>query len=141
MENFAASLPGITKIGFVECELLQPNIALKHSSGIPVGVFAEITYISFFGQPSCEAVEEYDCNGHKVVTLLSFVSNDNIPTYKHLDFVITDASGASFLIGTKERQFPVIKSSALTGSPQGESNATTYEVKWTSICKPVPCAV
>lgn len=141
MENFNHSLPGIAQIGYVECEKLQPNIVLKHSSGTPVGIFAEITDICFFGQPTCEAVEEYDSNGRKVVTSLKFVTNDNIPTYKHLAFVITDASGTSFIIGSRERQYPVIKSSATNGTPQGESNATTYEIKWTSICKPIRCAI
>ena len=113
----------------------------NHSSGAPVGIFAEITNIGFFGQPSYEAVEEYDNNGRKVVPYLKFVSNDNIPLHKHLAFVISDASGTSYIIGSRERQYPVIKSSATNGTPQGESNATTYEIKWASICKPIRCAI
>ena len=38
MENFNHSLLGIAQIGYVECENIQPNIVLKHSSSIPVGV-------------------------------------------------------------------------------------------------------
>ena len=95
MENFNHSLPGIAQIGYCLCENIQPNIVLKHSSGIPVGVFTEITPVRFFGQPSYEAVEEYDNNGRKVLCTLKFVSNDNIPLHKHLAFVITDASGTS----------------------------------------------
>ena len=92
MENCYQSLPGITQIGYCLCSNLQPNIVLKHSSGLPVGVFTEIVPIRFFGSPSCETTEEYDNNGRKVVTSLTFVTNDNIPTYKHLAFVITDIS-------------------------------------------------
>ena len=141
MENFNNSLPGIVAIGFCLCENIQPNIVLKHSSGIPVGVFTEITPVRFFGQPSYEAVEEYDNNGRKVVTSLKFVTNDSIPTYKHLAFVITDASGTSFIIGSRERLYPVIKSSANSGTPSGESKATSYEVRWTAIASPIPCAI
>ena len=141
MGNCYQSLPGIAQIGYCICSNLQPNIVLKHSSGTPVGIFTEIVPIRFFGTPSCETTEEYDNNGRKVVTSLTFVTNDNIPTYKHLAFVITDASGTSYIIGSRERQFPVIKSSASSGTPQGESNATTYEIKWTSICKPIRCAI
>ena len=141
MENFNHSLPGIAQIGYVECEKLQPNIVLKHSSGTPVGIFAEITDIGFFGQPTCEAVEEYDSNGRRVVTSLKFVTNDNIPTYKHLAFVITDVSGTSYIIGSRERPYPVIKSYTSSGSPSGESKANSYEVRWTAIASPIPCAI
>ena len=139
MENFNHSLPGIAQIGYVECENIHPNIVLKHSSGIPVGIFTEIVPIRFFGSPSYETIEEYDNNGRKVVTSLTFVTNDNIPTYKHLAFVITDASGTSYIIGSRERQYPVIKSSANSGTPSGESKATSYEVRWTAIASPIPC--
>jgi hypothetical protein len=141
MKNNYQSLPGITQISYCLCSNIQPNIVLKHSSGILVGVFTEITPVRFFGQPSYEAVEEYDNNGRKVLCTLKFVSNDNIPLHKHLAFVITDASGTSFIIGSRERPYPVIKSSANSGTPSGESIATSYEVRWTAIASPVPCAI
>ncbi|MEE1131781.1 MAG: hypothetical protein UHX00_09225 [Caryophanon sp.] len=141
MENFNHSLPGIAQIGYCLCENIQPNIVLKHSSGIPVGVFTDIVPVRFFGQPSYEAVEEYDNNGRKVLCTLKFVSNDNIPLHKHLAFVITDASGTSFIIGSRERPYPVVKSSATSGNPSGESNATTYEIKWSSVGMPIRCAI
>ena len=141
MENCYQSLPGITQIGYCFCSNLQPNIVLKHSSGTPIGVFTDIVPIRFFGSPSCETTEEYDNNGRKVVTSLTFVTNDNIPTYKHLAFVITDVSGTSYIIGSRERPYPVIKSSANSGTPSGESKATSYEVRWTAIASPIPCAI
>ena len=141
MENFNHSLPGIAQIGYCLCENIQPNIVLKHSSGLPVGVFTKIVPIRFFGSPSCETTEEYDNNGRKAVTALSFVTNDNIPTYKHLAYVITDASGTSFIIGSRERPYPVINSSTSSGSPSGESKAISYEVRWTAIASPIPCAI
>ncbi len=141
MKNICQSLPGIAQIGYVLCDNIQPNIVLKHSSGVPVGVFTEIKPIRFFGQPSYEAVEEYENNGRKVLCTLKFVSNDNIPLHKHLAFVITDSSGTSYIIGSRERPYPVIKSSATSGTPSGESNATTYEIKWSSIGMPIRCAI
>lgn len=141
MQNFNHSLPGIAKIGYCLCENIQPNIVLKHSSGIPVGVFTEIVPVRFFGVPTCETSSEYDSNGRKVVYTLKFVTNDNIPLNKHLAFVITDASGASYIIGSRERPYPVVKSSATSGNPSGESNATTYEIKWSSVGMPIRCAI
>ena len=141
MENCYQSLLGITQIGYCFCSNLQPNIVLKLSSGTPIGVFTDIVPIRFFGSPSCETTEEYDNNGRKVVTSLTFVKDDNIPTYKHLAFVITDASGTSYIIGSRERPYAVIKSSTNSGSPSGESKATSYEVRWTAIASPIPCAI
>ena len=141
MSNFCTNLPGIVAIGYCRCENIQPNIVLKYSSGIPVGVFTEITPVHFFGQPAYDAVEEYDNNGRKLLCTLKFVSNDNIPLHKHLAFVITEASGTSFIIGSRERPYPVVKSSATSGTPSGESNATTYEIKWSSVGMPIRCAI
>ena len=141
MSNLCTNLPGIVAISYCLCENIQPNIVLKHSSGIPVGVFTEITPVRFFGQSPNDAVEEYDNNGRKVLCTLKFVSNDNIPLHKHLAFVITDASGTSFIIGSRERPYPIVKSSATSGNPSGESNATTYEIKWSSIGMPIRCAI
>lgn len=141
MKNNSTSLPGITHIGYIECDKLQRNIVFKHYSGIPVGIFTDITPISFFAIPICEAVDEFDNNGRRVTTSLKFVSNDNIPTYKHLAFVITDVSGTSYIIGSRERPYPVIKSSANSGTPSGESKAISYEVRWTAIASPIPCAI
>ena len=141
MENYYQSLPGIAQICYCLCDNLQPNIVLKHSSGLPVGVFTDIVPIRFFGSPSCETTEEYDNNGRKAITTLTFVTNDNIPTYKHLAFVITDVSGTSFIIGSRERPYPVVKSSATSGNPSGDSNATTYEIKWSSVGMPIRCAI
>ena len=140
MKNCNQSLPGIAKIGYVLCDNLQPNIVLKHSSGTSVGIFTEIVPIRFFGVPLCETSSEYDNNGRRVVTSLKFVTNDNIPLHKHLAFVIMDASGTSYIIGSRERPYPVIKSSASSGSPSGESNAKSYEVRWTAIASPIKCA-
>ena len=78
--------------------------------------------VRFFGQPSYQAVEEYDNNGRKVLCTLKFVSNDNIPLHKHLAFVITDASGTSFIIGSRERPYPVVKSSATSGTTPTRQN-------------------
>ena len=141
MKNICQSLPGIARIGYCLCDNLQPNIVLKHSSGTPVGIFTEIVPIRFFGVPICETSSEYDNNGRKVVSTLKFVSNDNIPLHKHLAFVITDTSGTSFVIGSREQPYPVIKSSASSGVPSGETKATSYEVLWTALCSPIKCAI
>ena len=55
MENCYQSLPGIAQIGYCLCENIQPNIVLKHSSCIPVGVFTDIVPIRFFDVATCES--------------------------------------------------------------------------------------
>ena len=49
--------------------------------------------------------------------------------------------GISYIIGSRERPYPVIKSSTSSGSPSGESKANSYEVRWTAIASPIPCAI
>jgi len=57
------SLPGIFKIGFLECAKLAPQLALKSIVGVPIAILTEITDVIFSGEATCEAVSDNDNNG------------------------------------------------------------------------------
>lgn len=142
MNNICTSLPGIVAIGYLDCDKLTPNIAYRCGSQLPVGIFTAVTPICFVGNPTCVASSQYKNNGRSFETTLKFSSNDNLPLNQHIGFVVKDASGKSYLIGTRERQFPTIKSSKSSGTPSGDPAVVEYEVKWTSaICSLIPCSV
>ena len=103
------SLPGITSLGYVPSDRLQRQIMQKALAGLPVGVFTDIAPINFVGVPTCVTQSDYDNNGRLEKASLKFVTNDNIPIYKDIAFVMTDSNGKSWLLGTKERPRPIIR--------------------------------
>jgi len=122
------SLPGIRSLGYVERERLQRQIMHKSLSGIPVGVFTDITPINFVGVPTCETASDYDNNGRIEKATLRFATNDSIPLYKGLAFVMTDCDGRSWILGTREKPRPIVKVNGSTGVPDGDASTWNFEV-------------
>ena len=122
------SLPGIKNLGYVLSERLQRQITSKSLVNLPVGVFTDITPINFVGNPACETQSDYDNNGRLEKSTLRFLTNDNIPIYKNIAFVMTDVNGQSWLLGTREKPRPIIRVTKNTGVPEGDPSAYSFEV-------------
>lgn len=141
MSNICTYLPGVSFVGYLDCEKLTPNLAFRCGAEMPVGVLTAITPIRFVGVPTCESTSQYENNGRLWETTLKFSSNDILPLHLHLGFVVKDASGNTFLIGSRERQYPSVKATKSSGSPSGEPAVISYEIKWKSaVCSLIPCS-
>lgn len=125
------SLPGIFKIGFLECSKLAPQLALKSIAGVPIAILTEITDVIFSGEATCEAVSENDNNGKSEKTTLKFTTTQKIPDNSPLAFVVQCVNGQKFLVGAKERPYPIVKITTDTGTTSG--NASAYFVEITHI--------
>ena len=108
-------------MGYVPAERLQREIMYKHLAGLPVGIFTEVTPIAFVGVPTCEAVSTYNNNGRVEQTTLRFKTLDDVPTNRHIAFVITDCNGQSYVIGQHEKPRPIIKTTSTTGTPENHT--------------------
>ena len=133
------SIPGIKALGYVPAERLQREIMYKHLAGLPVGIFTEVTPIAFVGVPTCEAVSTYNNNGRVEQTTLRFKTLDDVPTNKHIAFVITDCNGQSYVIGQHEKPRPIIKTTSTTGTPGGDPAASSVEVSLYAQKPLIPC--
>ena len=133
------SLPGIKALGYVPAERLQREIMYKHLAGIPIGIFTDVTPISFVGVPTCEAVSTYNNNGRVEQTTLRFQTLDDVPEYQHIAFVITDCNGQSYVIGQHEKPRPIIKVSGHTGTPGGDPAVCSVEVTLYAQKSLIPC--
>lgn len=122
------SLPGIISLGYVVSDRLQSQMECKALAGILVELSTDITPINFVGNPTCETINDFDNNGRLEKSTLRFLTNDNIPIYKSVAFVMTDANGESWLLGTREKPHPIIKVTKNTGVPDGEPSAYSFEV-------------
>ena len=122
------ALPGIIRIGYVECQLLPDDIMLRALSGTPIGIYTTITDVCFIGDATCDTEVSIDNNSQVEKATLTFRTLDELPIAKHLAFVIFTIQGDIYIIGTKELPYPTVKITSTTGTPDGEPSVRKYEV-------------
>ena len=132
------SLPNITAIFYVPCASLIPNITEKNRAGLPVAIFPLPSVIEQYGNASCEAEQEYDNGGYSEKTVLQFNTTDDLSHYPPLAFVVTDADGQSYIIGTKEAPYPIME---ITQTIDKEVHVNTVKVTFTRPKSLVPCLI
>lgn len=127
------SLPGIFKIGFLECAKLAPQLALKSIAGVPIAILTEITDVIFSGESTCEAVSDNDNNGKSEKTTLKFTTTQKIPDDRPLAFVVQCVNDQNFLVGAKERPYPIVKITNNTGTVSGTVSAYSVEITHSAV--------
>ena len=132
------SLPNIIDIYIVPCASLIPNITEKYRAGLPVAIFPLPSAIEHHGTASCEAEQEYDNGGYSEKTVLQFTTTEDISHYPPLAFVVTDANGQSYIIGTQEAPYPIIE---ITRTIDKEVNVNNVKVTFTRRKSLVPCLI
>ena len=70
--------------------------------------------------------------------MLQFTSKQDISQFPAPAFVIKDAQGDTFLIGTREAPFPMVE---ITETIDKEENIKAYKVTFTRRKSLVPCSV
>ena len=135
------SLPGIKFIGYVLADNLQREMMNKHLANLPVGIFTDITPIAFCGVPTCEAVSTYNNNGRIEQTTLRFKTLDDLPTYSHVAYVVTDCNNQSYIIGQREKPRPIVKVTRDTGTPNGDPSVATVEITLYAQKSLIPCTI
>lgn len=132
-------LPGITKIRYVYAETLTADISLRAMAGVPVAVYADSFPVTHIGDAVCETDSQFMNNGYIEKALLSFSSLDDLPTHHHLCFIIDTVNGCTYLIGTKEHPFTIIKKASTTGATDNEKAVNKYTVSYSNLVALVPC--
>lgn len=136
------SLPGLVRVAYLECDSLPDFVSYKGLCGCPVTIKAEqLTDICLDGEAVCEAVTEYDNNSKVEKTRLTIITSDDIPVHRHLAFFAVTASGRCYLIGSKERPYPVVSTTTKTGTPADERAGYVYDVSLTAKKSLVPCTL
>ena len=135
------SLPGIKFIGYVLADNLPREMMNKHLANLPVGIFTDITPIAFCGVPTCEAVSTYNNNGRIEQTTLRFKTLDDLPTYRHVAYVVTDCNNQSYIIGQREKPRPIVKVTRDTGTPNGDPSVASVEITLYAQKSLIPCTI
>ena len=110
------SLPGITKVAYVDCESLLPDVTLRALAQLPIIIPGDSCPVSLSVEATCETVTQFDNNSLVEKSVLTFYTLDEVPIHRHLAFVICTANNETFLIGTKEQPFPTAKLTSSTGN-------------------------
>lgn len=133
------SLPGITAIRTLCCDALPPQLARRSAAGLAVHIVLPTNNIDFVDVPVCEVQTEYDNRATLQTVTLSFTTVGLVDDAAPLAFVVVTAQGESFLIGTREQPYPIIKQKLSTGTPSGTAAANEVEVSLTAPLALIPC--
>ena len=105
---------------------------------LPIGIFPLPTAVGHFGNAECEAEQEYDNGYYSEKTVLQFTTTDELDNAMHLAFVVTDANGESYIIGTKEAPFPMVE---ITKTVDKETNFYAVKVTFHKRKSLIPCMI
>ncbi len=131
------SLPSIVTISSTPCTSLPQNITEKCCAHVPIQITSLLTAICF-SKASCEAEQLFENGGYSEKTVLQFTTTEEISQYPPLAFVIKDAQGQSYVIGTREAPYPMIE---ITKSIDKDTNIYTIKVTFTRKKSLVPCII
>ncbi|MCR5314373.1 MAG: hypothetical protein K6E52_00555 [Bacteroidaceae bacterium] len=132
------SLPDIIAIYLIPCDSLPANITEKFRAHIPVSIPDVLTQIEHCGNASCEAVQQSDNGAVSEKTVLQFYTAENICLFPPLAFVITDAQNQSYVIGTKERPYPMVE---ITKGIDRDANRYSVKVTFNRMKSLIPCLI
>ncbi|MBQ3325481.1 MAG: hypothetical protein IJM66_11580 [Muribaculaceae bacterium] len=122
MKNNCQNLPGITEIRVLPAASLLPFLMEKSLAGIPIAVLDAAADVRFFGDASCVTEQVDDHNGRLETATLTFSCLVEVPATGHA-YLIRQASGQWWLLGTKELQ-PQVTKEYSTSAP-GEKSVYT----------------
>lgn len=126
------SLPGIKKIWYITIDLLPDDVVYRAVAGLPVTVSGIPTDIILKGDATCDVEQQYDNNAQIEKAKLNFYTLDEIPTTKHLAFVIHTVNGEKYIVGSKEKPYATVKMDFTTGKTDGDAAVRKYEVAFTA---------
>lgn len=131
-------LPGISRIAYARAEALTPHITLQAIAKVPVGIFAQLSFLPFNKRTAlCETETEFDNNSSLETSTLTFYSSETLPD-GNLCFVVTSVNGEQYLIGTRETPYPFVKKEQTTGLADGDANTTKYTISYSNRVALIP---
>lgn len=134
-------LPGVSRIGWLDCRFLAPYVSLQYICGMKVSVMTDIHFIPEFEDASCECSTKVNGAGLSATASLKFRTNALIPDNGYLAFVVTTPCGENYLIGSQERPYATMECDHSTGDPSADASGYEYEIKHIAIRSMIPCVI
>lgn len=133
-------LPGLTHIYTVPCSSLPADITYKALAGVPIAILGARRDLPILGGATLEVSDDPDGHTRLCKATLSFRTTEPIAANTPLAFIATTVSGDTWLIGTQEEPYPMIKASDTTGANNSPS-VRKYTVTFSAEKAPVSVTI
>ena len=133
-------MPGIIAVKYIKAPQLARHILEKYVAGVPVAIGALGTPLQLVDDGNADCIRAYEHNGLASRATLEFKTLDDVPTDEDIVWAAQDATKQWWLIGTRERNFPVVETSRSAGTPGGDPAVTTVKVTHTAKIAIIPVA-
>lgn len=120
--------PGVKKIFVLNPLYLQKNILGAHLAMLPVTVLCDIDKIDFTGEAKFSVDSSGNVCGFSEKSSLEFSTTEKLDIPSPSAWVVSLVSGKSFLIGTAEPKYPIVKYTYSSGDRTGEAAIYRYTV-------------
>lgn len=138
------SLPGVVRIVAIRCSSIPPHAMLSAMCGakIALGVARSARFaVRFFGEPLFKCEGSLVNGSRQESSTLEFKTSTPFPEGERLAFVVTVASGAQYLMGTREPKYPAMEYTDTAGTPSGEPALRTYRITHIAQKSLLPCVL
>lgn len=133
------SLPGIRRIYFTMCAALPPYVMLTGICGGAVAMYRDsLEKIPFAGIPTLKCDGTVVNGSRQEKSSLEFRTSGRLPDGVRLAFIVECVNGTSWLIGSREPNYPVVEYSDFSGDPSGSAAVRTYKITHIGVKSAIP---
>ncbi len=134
-------MPGVIAVRWIKAANLSSHMLEKYIAGVPVALGTIGNELKLEDTASASGLNSVENNGLTSKAELEFKTMDEVPRDEDIAWAVQDADGNWWLIGTRERPFPVVEISQSTGTPGGDPAVATVKVTHSAKIALIPVAL
>lgn len=134
-------MPGVIAVRWIKAANLSSHMLEKYIAGVPVALGTMGNELKLEDTASASGLNSVENNGLTSKAELEFKTMDEVPRDEDIAWAVQDADGNWWLIGTRERPFPVVEISQSTGTPGGDPAVATVKVTHSAKIALIPVAL
>lgn len=134
-------MPGIIQVKWLKADQLSPHMMEKFIAGVPVAIGAQGNDLELVESGTAEGLRQYENNGLVGKATLEFKTLSHVPTDEDIVWLAQDADENWWLIGARERNYPVVEVSTSAGTPGGDPAVSTVKITHTAKIAIIPVAL
>jgi len=134
-------MPGVIAVRWIKAANLSSHLLEKYIAGVPVALGTIGNELKLEDTASASGLNSVENNGLTSKAELEFKTMDEVPRDEDIAWAVQDADGNWWLIGTRERPFPVVEISQSTGTPGGDPAVATVKVTHSAKIALIPVAL
>lgn len=134
-------MPGVIAVRWIKAANLSSHLLEKYIAGVPVALGTMGNELKLEDTASASGLNSVENNGLTSKAELEFKTMDEVPRDEDIAWAVQDADGNWWLIGTRERPFPVVEISQSTGTPGGDPAVATVKVTHSAKIALIPVAL